>query len=75
MPTLGKILAVDHKKKTIAVDKKLEYKPGPAKIFNPEGQHVGTHTITDVKPRDAFSLWLTLDGFAKKIRDGFQVLQ
>lgn len=75
MPTLGKILAVDHKKKLIAVDKKLPYTKGSAKLFNPEGVHVGTHAITDVTPRDAFSLWLTFDGFAKKIRDGFQVLQ
>ena len=75
MPTLAKIIEVDHKNKQIAVDKKFEFKTGPAKLFNSEGVHVGTHTITSILPRNALSFWLTFDGFPKKIREGFQVLQ
>ena len=75
MPTLAKIIEVDHKNKQIAVDKKFEFKTGPAKLFNLDGENVVTPNITGTVPRDAFSYWLTFDSLPKKIKEGFQVLQ
>lgn len=75
MPTLAKIIAVDHEQGRVAVSNQFSFTMDRVKLFNLAGTHINTPTITEISARDADSQWLTLDVLSRKAREGFQLLQ